>query len=103
MTGQHGKISEVLEGSGSLVLKVPLKSDSVRRFAVLGNQNETFQLQDLPGAEGKHFVKESSADRTYLKTTAGKYVTFDKKQNRVIEDSRPGLEVTGWCIFHGAI
>ena len=95
----EGRIEKVVEQSGSLVIKVPSNSDYVKKFEVRGNRYGNFQLKDLPGGEEKHFVKEFSAGKTYLKTTEGKYVVFDEEQNRVIEDSSPGLEVTGRCLF----
>merc|ERR1712138_118845 len=64
-----------------------------KKFELLGNRNEPFQLKDLPGGEKKRFVKELSAGKTYLKTKEGMYVVFNKEQKQVTEDSRPGLEV----------
>merc|ERR1712072_507637 len=89
----YDEIAYVVEESGRLVLDRSSWSAEPKKFTMLGNRNKTFQLTDLPGGEKKNFVKELIAGKTYLKTTEGKYVVFDQEQNRVIEDSRPGLEV----------
>ena len=98
MIGEQGEIEGVVEECDTLVLKVPSESDSVKKFEVISDiNNETFQLKNLQGAEEKHFVTEIFADKTYLKTIDGKFIAFNKEQNRVIEKSNPCLEVAGRC------
>ena len=91
----------VVEEHGSLVLKVPSESDSVKKFEVCAHEEKgTFQLIDLPDFESTHFVIAKSGGRNYLMITANEnYIIWDEERRGFREvmrtDAYDALEVMG--------
>ena len=88
----------VVEENGSLVFKVPSKSDSVKRFELCAHEeNGTFQLVDLPDFESTLFVIAKFGGKNYLMTTAFEnYIIWDKEKKGFREVSSSSLRTAAY-------